>query len=351
MFNQYGIENNHLCQYFDECNPTEPCPIGGVVACSLWHNFNKQYRWDDPASITQYSPREELSVIRPRYKGEHPLTPVSLDMLDNFRQWGPMPPEAIALGVAYDGLPMLLNLHDPVPGPVLFVGDPVSGKTHLLHSAAVGIALQHHPEHVNMHVISENRDEWQAFTRLPHLPFLPAQPGSSDAASLLGNLSRDIRDRATASPHLYRGPQSVLFIDNIALLARSIAQHGHDFSWRHLLQILEFGPTYGVWPIVAGTTIDLEPLEYLSRYFRTRLFTQITRSLVSARLRGPHADSDQINPLTYEYVFGVYSPYLHRTVWYPAHGFELPGLDDVIINAEPEDIPPILTPPSFRYLR
>ncbi|NOH04841.1 MAG: hypothetical protein HND47_24175 [Chloroflexi bacterium] len=35
----------------------------------------------------------------------------------------PLPNEALFLGMADDGLPVLLNLSDPVPGPILITGD------------------------------------------------------------------------------------------------------------------------------------------------------------------------------------------------------------------------------------
>src|SRR5512141_738500 len=49
---------------------------------------------------------------------------------------GPLPRAALFLGVAGDRLPVLLNLADPVPGPVLVAGDSGSGKTRLLRLVA-----------------------------------------------------------------------------------------------------------------------------------------------------------------------------------------------------------------------
>lgn len=42
---------------------------------------------------------------------------------------GLMPHEALFMGVASDGLPVLLNLQDPSPGPILVAGDSGVGKT------------------------------------------------------------------------------------------------------------------------------------------------------------------------------------------------------------------------------
>ncbi len=56
---------------------------------------------------------------------------------------GPMPREALFLGIAADGLPVLLNLHDPAPGPLLLIADPGAGKTAFLQTIARGVEVMH----------------------------------------------------------------------------------------------------------------------------------------------------------------------------------------------------------------
>ena len=48
----------------------------------------------------------------------------------------PLPREALLLGVASDGLPVLLNLRDPLPGPILVLGEAGAGKTTFLQTMA-----------------------------------------------------------------------------------------------------------------------------------------------------------------------------------------------------------------------
>ena len=82
--------------------------------------------------------------------------------------FGPMPAEALFLGVASDELPVLLNLHDSVPGPLLIIGDSGSGKTALLQIIAGAIGAMHQPENVQFGALTNRPDEWSALEEVPN---------------------------------------------------------------------------------------------------------------------------------------------------------------------------------------
>ena len=65
----------------------------------------------------------------------------------------PLPDEALFLGLAEDGLPVLLNLYDPIPGPILIVGDQACGKTALLQTIARAVELLHSPSDVQYCIV------------------------------------------------------------------------------------------------------------------------------------------------------------------------------------------------------
>ena len=67
---------------------------------------------------------------------------------------GSLPREALFLGIASDGLPVLLNLHDPIPGPVLVAGDAGTGKTAFLQMLVQGVQQTHHAENVQFGVVT-----------------------------------------------------------------------------------------------------------------------------------------------------------------------------------------------------
>src|SRR5690349_5130375 len=64
-----------------------------------------------------------------------------------------LPQEALYLGQAEDGLPVLLNLFDPTPGPLLVTADQGSGKTTLLKMIARAVDLLHSPSEVQYCII------------------------------------------------------------------------------------------------------------------------------------------------------------------------------------------------------
>ncbi len=57
----------------------------------------------------------------------------------------PLPANGLFMGVASDGLPVLLNMADPRPGALLVLGDRQSGKTDFLQGVARAASLTHHP--------------------------------------------------------------------------------------------------------------------------------------------------------------------------------------------------------------
>ncbi|MFT3895477.1 MAG: FtsK/SpoIIIE domain-containing protein [Anaerolineales bacterium] len=95
-----------------------------------------------------------------------PAAPALSDVLT---EMGPLPREALFLGVASDGLPVLLNLHDPLPGPILVTGQAGSGKTTFLQTVARATVQTHTPEDVQFGVITPRPEEWDGIEPTPHL--------------------------------------------------------------------------------------------------------------------------------------------------------------------------------------
>src|ERR1044071_73897 len=101
---------------------------------------------------------EALTELKPEIEAARrpqpmPSLPALSDVLTEF---GPMPAEALFLGIASDGLPVLLNLHDPVPGPILVNGDAGTGKTAMLQNVDSAAANMHTPEELQFGVLTNH---------------------------------------------------------------------------------------------------------------------------------------------------------------------------------------------------
>lgn len=80
----------------------------------------------------------------------------------------PLPDAALFLGVAYDHLPILLNLNDPTPGPILIAGDPESGKRAFLQMIAHAASQTHAKDNLQFGVVTRNPETWQAVEAYEH---------------------------------------------------------------------------------------------------------------------------------------------------------------------------------------
>src|SRR5687768_9642032 len=82
--------------------------------------------------------------------------------------YAPMPPAALFLGVASDDLPLLLNLHDPILGPILVAADAGAGKTTLLQTIALAAGAMHQPEELQFGALTNHPDEWSGVESVPN---------------------------------------------------------------------------------------------------------------------------------------------------------------------------------------
>src|SRR5512147_1162009 len=117
----------------------------------------------DLQSLTELNTK--TSAPSEEAKQTPPVTP-ALDSV--LTQLGSIPSEALFLGIASDGLPVLLNLHDPHPGPMLVAGDAGSGKTAFLRTIAHSIAQTHDASSTQFGILTNYPEEWESVQAFPH---------------------------------------------------------------------------------------------------------------------------------------------------------------------------------------
>ena len=181
---------------------------------------------------------------------------------------GALPREALFLGIALDGLPVLLNLNDSIPGPILIVGDAGSGKTSYLQMIAQTVQQTHRAENVQFAVITHRPDEWEDFPSTDHGVgiFLANHKAAQE---LLFSLS--------SWAHVNKSKQSVLLlIDDLEAITKMDDEALQNFRW-----LLLRGPAHRAWPILTmnpekyGAVLPWIPL------FRTRIFGRIEKQQIA----------------------------------------------------------------------
>ena len=219
------------------------------------------------------------SVRRPQPQALPDQPPLS----EVLAEFGPMPGEALFLGVASDGLPVLLNLHDPVPGPILISGDAGTGKTAFLQSVASAAGRMHQPEDLQFGVLTNHPDEWSALENIPNnVGVFPLSHQSAEDFIL--SLASWAHGNKTSQ-------QSVLlFLDDLE------AATNLDFDARQNLRwLLLRGPARRVWPINTLNPNRMENIMPWMDAFHTRIFGPIQDSGHVHNLGAEHANLDSLN--------------------------------------------------------
>lgn len=202
----------------------------------------------------------ELSQEEQAHSASRPPVPGLPTLKSVLADTSPLPREALFLGLAEDGLPVLLNLYDPIPGPILITGDQASGKTTLLQTIARATDLLHSPAEVQYGVITPYPDEWKNFH------------GNQNNAGIYftqDNNAKELLQSLVTWAHNNKGEsQSILIlIDGLEAVTKLDPQVEQNLRW-----LLLRGPSRRVWPIVTLNTTRAQSMKAWLEFFRTRLF-------------------------------------------------------------------------------
>jgi hypothetical protein len=228
---------------------------------------------------------EAFAELKPEIEAARRFAPVPAHPLlgDVLSEYGPMPTEAMFMGVASDGLPMLLNLHDPVPGPLLILGDAGTGKTNLLQVIAQAAGLMHQPGNLQFGVLTNHPEEWNGAEKIPNLVgVFPFYATASEEFIL--SLASWAHGNKTSS-------QSVLLLLDDLEAATNL-----DFDARQNLRwLLLRGPARRVWPIVTMNPDRVAEVNPWLDLFRTRIFGSIKDQTQIQRLAVSEANLSTLN--------------------------------------------------------
>ena len=223
---------------------------------------------------------EAYTELKPEIEATRQISPVPAlpSVSEVLAEFGPMPGEALFLGVASDGLPVLLNLHDPVPGPLLIVGDSGSGKTALLQNIARAAERMHQPEELQFGVLTSRPDEWSGLKDIPNnVGIFPHYDRSSEDFIL--SLASWAHGNKTSS-------QSVLLLlDDLEAVSKLDFDAVQNLRW-----LLLRGPARRVWPIITLNSQHVENMTPWLEAFRTRILGNVQESQNMRQLDSEQAD-------------------------------------------------------------
>ena len=230
------------------------------------------------------------------------VLPVISTPMPSAIQVASLPGGSLFLGLAEDGLPLLLDLYEPAPGPLLVAGDGGSGKTAFLQSLAQASDLQD-PGEVEFGVLTPFPEEWTVQETLPNcLGIWPAYHPA--ACTFLSQL-------ISWAEVLVGSRQVVLILfDGLDLLTASGFQVRHDLRW-----LLMYGPERHIWPVVTVNPGHLNRLATWLDYFQTRILGQVKRPHTARMLvNDPEVDLGTLLPGRQ---FGLSRPSGFLKFWLP----------------------------------
>lgn len=195
-------------------------------------------------------------------------TPALRDVLAKI---GTMPVGALFLGVASDGLPVLLNLYDSHPGPILVAGDAGAGKTSFLRTVAQAVAATHDPDEVQFGVVTNYPEEWEGIDTPHRAGIFPV--GHNSTQGYLNSLA------AWAHANKHAGQCNLLLVDDLESVASLDLDSLRNFRW-----LLLRGPSRRVWPVVTLNAARYgQVLAWLDN-FRTRIFGRVANPRLAEAL-------------------------------------------------------------------
>jgi hypothetical protein len=237
-------------------------------------------------NINRYSlMMEALAELKPEIDAARSVKPVPAfpPLSEVLAEFGPMPPEALFLGVASDGLPVLLNLREPIPGPLLITGDAGTGKTGLLQIISRAAGRIHQPQELQFGVLTNHPDEWNAFEDIPNnvgvFPFY-----HRSAEDFILSLASWAHDNKTSRQFV------LLLVDDLEAASNLNFDARQNLRW-----LLLRGPARRVWPIITLNPHCMENIGPWLEAFHTRIFGTIQNLQHVNQLGAEGAELDSLN--------------------------------------------------------
>jgi S-DNA-T family DNA segregation ATPase FtsK/SpoIIIE len=230
------------------------------------------------AAVAVEVPREDPQPVRllPLFRqldDDGPSTSLRAGPSASLKAGGGIPPVTAVLGLGEDGAPLLIRLPSPDVAHILVAGTTGSGKTVLLQTMILTLAMANRPRHLSLMLLDPKSHAFNLFQGLPHLA-RPVIWETEETAEALHSLVRLMERRATGSGLATDGrPSVVVVIDELADL---LMVGGKAVQWA-LTRLTQRGRGAGIHVVAATqkpTAAVLGPL--IKANFPVRLVGRVT---------------------------------------------------------------------------
>ena len=159
-----------------------------------------------PSSFNQNKLELGMDIINRLTKRRAPIRPTLKSVLAELE---PLPSQSVVIGACDDGLPILMDMSNPLAGSILIIADAHSGKAGLLASILNSASATNPPRSLRISFISSRPTQLSNIARLPHT----YMPGSSEAT--IDEFCAVADDRHASG---IKGPAILLAIDDLPQL-------------------------------------------------------------------------------------------------------------------------------------
>jgi hypothetical protein len=209
-----------------------------------------------PISIPEINSR----FVNNKKRGINGSIPVVPSLEEMLKQIGRLPGDCLFFGYAEDGLPVLLNLRNSAPGPILISADPGAGKTNLLKVITQYATLKYDPHELQLGVVTDHPEEWQGQLDFPHcVGLFPMREECTVQFIQALEAWADLRKRMEGSV--------LLIIDGLDDFA-----HLHSGLIDEMNKILLHGSARKIWTIATSNPRQQKDAYTWLKYFHTRIF-------------------------------------------------------------------------------
>ena len=202
----------------------------------------------------------------PVQEDEEKLVPSKVTLEQFLKKFGHANDPIIPIGVTDAARPLLLDLDDPQPGPILISGDNTTANRELLkvlaHSACANLSVGE----IKFLVITSQPEDWKGWPgslQKPERCLAVLEKGSPDLGDWIIQLAEQVEQRFNRRQ---ASAPILLLIDGLELISRAESDVQLNFEW-----LCQNAPGAQVWPVATlPTGLALEMGRWI-RHFHTRL--------------------------------------------------------------------------------